>query len=195
MMRGTRQFVVAGGLVAVLAVGACGKKQQPVVRPIPPPPPMGSTTTTGRPPAPPEPVSEPVVVPSEPAIEGAGLGSRSLEELNRSAPLHVIYFEFDSSEITQAAQQALTANADTMKRNTTWIVTIEGHCDERGTVEYNLALGERRAAAARAYLQSLGIGADRMKTISYGKEFPVDPGHSEEAWSRNRRAQFVITAK
>ena len=74
-------------------------------------------------------------------------------------------------------------------------MTIEGHCDERGTAEYNLALGERRATAARAYLVSLGIPADRLRTVSYGKEFPFDPGHDESAFAKNRRAHFVITAK
>jgi peptidoglycan-associated lipoprotein len=74
-------------------------------------------------------------------------------------------------------------------------VTIEGHCDERGTAEYNLALGERRAGAALAYLVSLGIPASRLKTVSYGKEFPFDPGHDDSAWAKNRRAHFVITAK
>jgi len=74
-------------------------------------------------------------------------------------------------------------------------VTVEGHCDERGTAEYNLALGERRALAARAYLVSLGIAADRMRTVSYGKEFPFEPGNTEAAFSVNRRAHFVITAK
>ena len=89
----------------------------------------------------------------------------------------------------------LDANAEVLKRYATWVVTIEGHCDERGTAEYNLALGERRAVAARSYLVSLGIGADRLKTVSYGKEFPFDPGHDEAAWAKNRRAHFVITSK
>ena len=74
-------------------------------------------------------------------------------------------------------------------------ITIEGHCDERGTAEYNLALGERRAISARSYLVSVGIAADRLRTVSYGKEFPFDPGHDEGAFSKNRRAHFVITAK
>ena len=75
------------------------------------------------------------------------------------------------------------------------MVTIEGHCDERGTAEYNLALGERRAVAVKTYMVSLGIAPDRVRTVSYGKEFPFDQAHSDEAWSRNRRAHFVITAK
>jgi peptidoglycan-associated lipoprotein len=82
-----------------------------------------------------------------------------------------------------------------LRKNPQWQVTVEGHCDERGTAEYNLALGERRALAARTYLVSLGIPADKVKTVSYGKEFPFDAGHDEAAWTKNRRAHFVITAK
>ena len=82
-----------------------------------------------------------------------------------------------------------------LRRYPTWVITIEGHCDERGTAEYNLALGERRALSAREYLVSRGLDASRMRTVSYGKEFPFDPGHDEQAWARNRRAHFVITAR
>ena len=91
--------------------------------------------------------------------------------------------------------EALNNNAELMKKYSTWIVTIEGHADERGTAEYNLALGERRALAARNYLVSLGIPADRLRTVSYGKEFPFEPGHDEGSWSKNRRAHFVVTSK
>ena len=76
-----------------------------------------------------------------------------------------------------------------------WVITIEGHCDERGTAEYNLGLGERRAFTARSYLLELGIAAQRVRTVSYGKEFPFDPAHNERAWAQNRRAHFVITAQ
>jgi peptidoglycan-associated lipoprotein len=110
-------------------------------------------------------------------------------------PLKPVFYELDSSDLSSAAQQALNENAALLKRYTSWTVTIEGHCDERGTPEYNLALGERRAITARAYLVSLGIPADRMRIVSYGKEFPFDPGHDETAFSKNRRAHFVITAK
>ena len=89
----------------------------------------------------------------------------------------------------------LESHARWLKRFRSVIVLVEGHCDERGTVEYNLALGERRAMAAYNYLLSLGVAADQLKTISYGKEFPLDPGHTEGAWARNRRCHFVITAK
>ncbi len=101
----------------------------------------------------------------------------------------------DQAEIDAAGQQALNANAALMKKYATWIVTIEGHSDERGTAEYNLALGERRAVAARNYLVSLGIPAERLRTVTYGKEFPFEPGHDEGSWSKNRRAHFVVTSK
>jgi peptidoglycan-associated lipoprotein len=93
------------------------------------------------------------------------------------------------------ARATLDHHADWLTRHPTVTLLVEGHCDERGTVEYNLALGERRASAASSYLTSLGIASSRLKTISYGKEFPLDPGHSEEAWARNRRAHFQFTAK
>jgi peptidoglycan-associated lipoprotein len=106
-----------------------------------------------------------------------------------------VFFEFDSAEMSSEGQAILAKNAETMKLYPTWVVSIEGHCDERGTAEYNLALGERRALSVRQYLVSLGIAAERLRTVSYGKEFPFDPGHSESAWERNRRANFVVTAK
>ena len=102
---------------------------------------------------------------------------------------------YDSSEVNDAGRAILQANAAVLKKYPSWVITIEGHCDERGTAEYNLALGERRAVAARTYLISLGIDANRLRTVSYGSEFPFDPAHQESAWSRNRRAHFVITAK
>jgi len=82
-----------------------------------------------------------------------------------------------------------------LKTYRTWIITIEGHCDERGTAEYNLALGDRRALAAKTYLVSLGIASDRIRTVSYGNEFPFDPGHTEAAWGKNRRAHIMLTSK
>jgi peptidoglycan-associated lipoprotein len=121
--------------------------------------------------------------------------STSLDDLNRNSPLKPVFFALDSSEIDPAAKSVLDADAALLKQNSSWVVTVEGHCDERGTAEYNLALGDRRASAAVTYLRSLGIPADRLKTVSYGKEFPFDPGHDEGAWSKNRRAHFAITAK
>jgi len=121
--------------------------------------------------------------------------SRTLEEINRESPLEPAYFVLDSAELDDRARRVLEANADLLRRYPTWVVTIEGHCDERGTAEYNLGLGERRALAAQQYFVELGLDADRVRTVSYGKEFPFDPGHDEGAWAANRRAHFVITAK
>ena len=191
-MRRAWSMVTVLMVVMVLSVAACGKKQAPVARPMPPPVPP--TTTPSRPPAPPEPVAEPTVVPPEPVRDDA-ISSASLDDLNRNSPLKPVFFDYDSSDLTSDAQRALDENAVTLKKYSSWAVTVEGHCDERGTAEYNLALGERRSVAARAYLVSLGIPADRLRTVSYGKEFPFDPGHDESAFKKNRRAHFVITAK
>jgi peptidoglycan-associated lipoprotein len=191
-----RTFRNSAWLVLVLVsmmAAACGGKKPPVTRPMPPPAASASTTPV-RPPAPPEPVAEPTVVPPEP-VRDDSISSASLDDLNRNSPLKPAFYEYDSAELSADAQTALNANAGVLKRYGSWTVTIEGHCDERGTAEYNLALGERRAVAARAYLVSLGISADRLRTVSYGKEFPFDPGHDEAAFAKNRRAHFVITAK
>ncbi len=186
-----RRLAIA--VFVALSVAACHKKPAPVARPMPPPP-APANAAPERPPAPPEPVREPTLVPPEPVRDDA-ISSASLDDLNRNSPLTPVFFELDSSDLSAAAQKALDADAALLKKYASWTVTIEGHCDERGTAEYNLALGERRAIAARAYLVSLGIAADRLRTVSYGKEFPFEPGHDEAAWSKNRRAHFVITAK
>ena len=101
------------------------------------------------------------------------------------------YFDFDSYSLRDDARSALDRNARMMRDNPNVVVTIEGHCDERGTVEYNQALGERRAQAAREYLVGAGIEGSRLQTISYGKERPFSDGHDEGAWQQNRRAHFV----
>ena len=103
------------------------------------------------------------------------------------------YFAYDDYALSPDARSALAGNAAYLKEVRGLRVVIEGHCDERGTVEYNLALGQRRADAARSYLVDLGIDAGRLSTISYGKERPFAPGHDESAWSRNRRAHFRVT--
>ena len=103
-----------------------------------------------------------------------------------------IYFDFDKSTLTPAAQDNLLRKAEWLRENPDATVTVEGHCDERGTNEYNLALGDRRAESAKAFLVDLGIDPARLTTISYGEERPVDPRSSEEAWTKNRRAHFVV---
>ena len=104
-----------------------------------------------------------------------------------------VYFEFDKYDLTSQARMTLSKNAGTMMEHAGFSILIEGHCDERGTEEYNLALGEKRALAARDYLTGFGIAKDRISVISFGEEKPVDPRHNEEAWAKNRRAQFVVT--
>jgi peptidoglycan-associated lipoprotein len=103
-----------------------------------------------------------------------------------------IYFEFDKARLLPESKAVLRVKAEWLKANPEALAIIEGHCDERGTNEYNLALGDRRAQSAKTYLVDLGIAAERLTSISYGEERPLDPGHDEAAWARNRRAQFVI---
>lgn len=174
---------------------ACARPQPPVARPTPPPPEAAGPAAPTRSPQPPQPVAEPVPVPPEPLPAEGDLSARNLDELNRDSPLQAVFFAYDSSDIDATGRAALDANAQVLRRYGAWVITIEGHCDERGTAEYNLALGERRALAARTYLVSVGLTADRLRTVSYGKEFPFVPDHTEEAWAKNRRAHFVITAK
>jgi peptidoglycan-associated lipoprotein len=193
MMQMSRIVAVASAVVLAVTLSACAKKKPPVAKPLPPPP-SSSTGASSRPPAPPTPVTEPQSVPIEPS--GAdSLSSKDLDDINKNSPFQPVFFGYDQAEVSPEGQQVLNSNAEILKKYPTWVITIEGHSDERGTAEYNLALGERRALAARNYLVSLGIPADRLRTVSYGKEFPFDPGHTEEAFSKNRRAHFVVTSK
>jgi peptidoglycan-associated lipoprotein len=121
-----------------------------------------------------------------PGIEG---------EVFESSLLKPVFFDFDKYDIRPSDVDILKGNSALLKKFPNVKIQIEGHCDERGTNEYNLALGERRANSTKKYLTSLGIAADRVSTISYGEEKPMDPAHNEDAWSKNRRAHFVITAK
>ena len=127
-----------------------------------------------------------LVAKKEPGIEGEVLESKLLKD---------IHFDFDKYNIRREDAEILKENAALLKKNPKITIQIEGHCDERGTVEYNLALGERRANNTKKYLASLGVSAARISTISYGKEKPLDPGHNEEAWARNRRAHIVVLSK
>lgn len=185
-------------LVAAVLSAACGGKEPPV---LPQPAPVQTDTAAATPaPAPaapaarPQPPRETLPVPPQPVMEDK-VTTRTLEDLNRESPFKPVYFSYDSAELDEEAQKIAQANAGVLRTNKTWIVTVEGHCDERGTAEYNLALGERRATAVKAYLVSLGIAADRLRVVSYGKEFPFDPGHDEAAFAKNRRGHFVVTAK
>lgn len=196
----TRAALLPLMFITILAVAACGRQEPVAVAPPPGPTPgafpsadTGSATTPTRPPDPPP-------IPLDSGVSSAPLGAwdtMSIDEINSSpdSPLKPVFFAFDSGEISGDAQQVLVANAEVLRRYPSWVITIEGHSDERGTAEYNLALGDRRAMAARTYLISLGISPQRLRTVSYGKEFPFDPAHTEEAWAQNRRAHFMLTAK
>ena len=116
-------------------------------------------------------------------------------EVFESSLLKDIHFDFDRYDIRPEDGAILRENAALLKKFPSMKIQVEGHCDERGTIEYNLALGERRANKTKDYLISLGVSAVRISTISYGKEKPLDPGHNEEAWAKNRRAHTIITAK
>jgi peptidoglycan-associated lipoprotein len=162
-------LATAGLLAALLVAVGCASRKQVTTTEIdtpPPPPPQEETTP---PPTPPPAQTEP----------------------ESRVTLTDAFFDFDEASLRADAKSALENNAKWMQANSGSNVIVEGHCDERGSVEYNLALGERRAKAAKEYLVSYGIAAGRITTISYGKERPFDPGHDENAWSQNRRAHFV----
>jgi peptidoglycan-associated lipoprotein len=118
-----------------------------------------------------------------------------LADVDRLGLLEDVHFAFDKAEIRESDRSALVKDANVLKKYDFLVVTVEGHCDERGTVEYNLALGERRARAARDYLVDLGVSAERLKTVSYGKEVPLCTEHEEACWQRNRRGHMRITGK
>lgn len=162
-------------LVALVALSAgCAKKTVQV----PPPPPTDTSTATTPPPTPPTTPREETTPPTPSGV--------------RSEDLRPAFFDLDSYTLRDDARTALDGNARLLRDNPGTRVTVEGHCDERGTVEYNQSLGERRAQAARDYLVAAGIDAGRMDVVSYGKERPFDPGHDESAWAKNRRAHFVV---
>ena len=154
------------------------------------------------PPPPPQAVEQPQVekveapVVQEPKLSEEELYLRkSLEQINLEKPLGTIYFDYDRAVIREDARATMEGNADWLKKFRTAKILVEGHCDERGTEEYNLALGEKRAKAAQDYLLSLGVSSDRIRIISYGKSQPINPGHDEGAWQMNRRAQFLVIEK
>lgn len=171
-----------------LALTGCSKKE-PAPQPAPPPPPAVEQPAedVSPPPAPepvdptPDPLSADLVTANEYAYEEGLLGH--------------IYFDFDRYNLKADARERLARNAEFMKAHPEFVFTIEGHCDERGTNEYNMALGDRRSNAAQSYLTSLGVSNARLKLISYGEESPVCTDSTESCWSRNRRAHFVISGR
>ena len=173
--------------VVILAfVAACSSKPPATPPPAPTPAPVSTpTVVTIEPPAPtPQPT---------PRMDVDDISRKSLSEI--SSYLKPAFFDYDKAYIRPDARDVLAANATWLKKYAGVQFTIEGHADERGTAQYNLALGDRRANAAKDYLTSLGVDASRIKTVSYGKERPFAAGHDEDSWQKNRRAHFVVTAK
>jgi peptidoglycan-associated lipoprotein len=169
-LNGRTSTLVFSGLLLTLALGpgCASRKQVTTAEPAPPPAPAAEPAPEAPPPSPPPAETE------KPQLT-----------------LQDAFFDFDDFSLRTDAKAALDGDAKYLEQNAGANVVIEGHCDERGSVEYNLALGEKRARAAKDYLVSYGITAARMTTISYGKERPFDPGHDESAWAKNRRAHFV----
>jgi len=168
-------FTLIVGLVALLIAMSCGGPKKKAIEPE-----AIDTTTEVSPDVPED--TETTTIPETP---------ESLKE----SQFRTVYFDFDKFNLRPDAKAALDFNFDLLKKHTDVIVKIEGHCDERGTVEYNLSLGEKRARSAMDYLVGLGINANRVTVISYGKERPIDPRHNEEAWGKNRRDEFRIISQ
>jgi peptidoglycan-associated lipoprotein len=185
-----RQTVLAVALASLIALPAChhhGPKGGPP--PLPAPPPAAPAT----PPPAPEPPPSREVAPVE--DEYSRMRKMATDEIERMGLLPEIHFAYDRADIGEADRAILAKNAEALKKFDFLRVTVEGHADERGTVEYNLALGERRAKAAIDYLTSLGVPADRLKSVSYGKEVPLCQQSTEDCWARNRRDHFAVTGK
>jgi peptidoglycan-associated lipoprotein len=185
---------IAAPLALLVTFAACGGRKPPAPPPDPGAQPPPAVTTAGGDPAPPV-APPPPIVPSEPALGATDFANMTVEDINKNSPLRPVFFSLDADTIDETARKVLDENAQVLKQYSSWVITIEGHADERGTSEYNLALGERRALAAKNYLLTLGIPAERLRTVSYGKEFPFNPGHDESAWAENRRAHFMLTSK
>jgi peptidoglycan-associated lipoprotein len=181
-------FVLAFGSAIAVAAAGCHKKA-PVVTPAPAPPPA---TPAPPPPPPPSPAPTPAP-PPRPLTEDEIFARKTIDELTRE--LSDVYFDLDKSEVRDDARAPLQKDADWMKRWTSTQVTIEGHCDSRGSSEYNLALGSRRASAVKDYLVNLGVPANRLTVVSKGKEQPFCTEENEACWQQNRRGHFLVTAK
>ncbi|MGE0592936.1 MAG: peptidoglycan-associated lipoprotein Pal [Vicinamibacterales bacterium] len=181
---------VAMLLVAMVVTG-CARNVPPPAPPPPEPPPAAPAPP---PPPPPPPAPAPPPPPRQ-LSEDELFQQKTLDQLNAERPLSDVFFDYDMSTLRDDARATLERNANYLRRWPTTRVTIEGHADSRGTNEYNLALGERRAVTVRDYLVGLGIAADRMLAISKGEETPVCMEDNESCWSQNRRGHFIFTAK
>jgi peptidoglycan-associated lipoprotein len=179
-------------VVVSIGAAACAKKP-PAVTPAAPPPAAAAPTAPPAPPAPPAPAPAPAA--PRALTEEEAFAAKTLEQLNAERPLADVYFDLDESTVRDDARGPLQKNAEWLKRWSSTRITVEGHADERGSSEYNLALGDRRGNAVKAYLVSLGVAAERVAVASKGKESPFCTESNETCWQQNRRGHFVITAK
>ncbi len=180
----------------MVTIVACGDKKPPSAPPPPPPPP--APVAAPPPPPPPAPKPQPPPPPQAPPrqpTEDEIFAKLSIEQINAQKPLANVLFDYDKADLTEATRAILQKNAEWMRRWASTKVQVEGHADSRGTTEYNLALGERRAAAVKDYLVSLGISADRVTIVSKGEEEPTCREEVETCWQQNRRGVFLVTAK
>ena len=201
----TRSSVLLAPFVLALSILLVGCPKRPEVGQAGPAAvgPAAATAPTPSPAAPTPQVSEapvtratpPTETPVTPAPPAAAPGAPAAAAVPAAAPLKDVFFDFDKANIRDDQKAALNEDVGWLKANAGVKLTVEGHCDERGTAEYNLGLGERRAKAVKDYLVAAGIPADRVATISYGKERPFVLGHDESAWKWNRRGHFVITGQ
>jgi peptidoglycan-associated lipoprotein len=188
-------FALTGIMVTA---AACHKKvpQQAAVAPPPPPPPPPPAAPPPPPPPPPPAPAPPRATPAPaPLTEEQIFSQKSLDQLNAEKPMTDVFFNLDESEIREGDRAALQKDADWMKRWASTMVTVEGHADSRGSSEYNLALGNRRASGVRDYLVNLGVPAGRITVVSKGKEQPFCTEENEGCWQQNRRGHFIVTAK
>jgi peptidoglycan-associated lipoprotein len=192
MMRARYLSVLAVGVVMTLAVSGCHKNIPQVAAAPPPPPP----TAPAPPPPPPPPAAAPRPEPAPATLtEEEVFRRKTLDQLNAERPLSDVFFDLDMSEIRGDARGLLQTDADWMKKWTATQVMLEGHGDSRGSAEYNLALGTRRANSVKEYLVSLGVPANRVTVVSKGKEAPFCTEETEACWQQNRRGHFVVTGK
>jgi peptidoglycan-associated lipoprotein len=176
----------------IVTVSACSKKVPPPA-PAPPPPPA----VPAAPPAPPPPPAPAPAPPSTPPAltEEEVFSRKSVDQLNAEKPLTDAYFDYDKSDLREDGRASLQKDAQYLKKWSSIVVSVEGHCDSRGSSEYNLALGSRRGTAVKDYLVSLGVAANRITVVSKGKEQPFCGDETEACWQQNRRGHFIITAK
>jgi peptidoglycan-associated lipoprotein len=191
-VRGYACTVALSAVVAISAAGCAKRVPQQAVASSPSPPtaPTRPPPPPPAPPAPPPPTRAPAMLTEEEIF-----ARKSLDQVNAEKPLGDVYFDLDKAEIREDGRYALQRNVDWLKKWASTKISIEGHCDSRGSSEYNLALGDRRASVAKVYLVTLGISANRILTVSKGKEEPVCRDDSERCWQQNRRGHFIVTAK